>query len=121
MSEYRKLVEEFFLLYEKPVVDELVVGLSGIDPPLKRGAGGINHEELSGLLGGSAEDGHYHLTAEEWEAVRRILDTLMEIGYDGGNASTSELDYEATRAFWLDGGYAVPEQDGNEDGGYAQG
>ena len=64
MSEYRKLVEEFFERYENPVVEEFTVGFSGIDPPLKTPPGIINHEELQNLLGGT-ENEHYHLTKEQ--------------------------------------------------------
>ena len=76
----------------------------------------LDHEELSGLLGGSVLDGHYHLTYEEWEAIRRILDNPE---YDGGFASTTEEEYEANIEHWFDGGYSPPEQIGEVDGGRA--
>ena len=72
MSEYRKLVEQFFERYEKPRVEELTVGFSDIDPPLKRSAGIIDHEQLNGLMGGNNE-GHYHLTQEEYEGLKALL------------------------------------------------
>ncbi len=116
MSVYSELVDAFFLKYEKPVLDPLVVGFSGIDPPLKGGASELDHEELNGLLGGSTLDGHYHLTYEEWEAIRQILDNPE---YDGGFASTTEEEYEANIEHWFDGGYSPPEQVGEVDGGKA--
>lgn len=66
MSKYRELVEEFFERYEKPEVEALTVGFSGIDPPLKQKVKpeDLNHERLAGLLGGD-ENGHYHLTEEQ--------------------------------------------------------
>ena len=109
MSVYRQLVDEFFIRYEKPILEDLVVGFSGIDPPLKVIAADIDHEELSGLLGGSTLDGHYHLTYDEWEAIRRLLDNPE---YDGGFASTTEAEYNHNREYWLDGGYSNGEQDG---------
>ena len=109
MSVYSQLVDEFFIRYEKPILEDLVVGFSGIDPPLKVIAADIDHEELSGLLGGSTLDGHYHLTYDEWEAIRRLLDNPE---YDGGFASTTEAEYNHNREYWLDGGYSNGEQDG---------
>ena len=71
MSKYSKLVEEFFTRYERPEIEELIVGFSGIDPPKQIFSGMIDHELLSNLLGGN-EDGHYHLTKE-------LLDELIEL------------------------------------------
>ena len=102
MSVYSQLVDEFFIRYEKPILEDLVVGFSGIDPPLKVIAADIDHEELSGLLGGSTLDGHY-------QAIRRLLDNPE---YDGGFASTTEAEYNHNREYWLDGGYSNGEQDG---------
>ena len=72
MSEYRKLVTEFFDRYEKPVVEELIEGFSGIDPPLKQSAGILDHEQLNGLFGGE-DAGHYHLTREQLEWIREQM------------------------------------------------
>lgn len=72
MSEYRKLVEQFFERYEKPEIEELTIGFSGIDPPLKQRGGIIDHEQLNGLMGGN-DEGHYHLTKEELEGLRELL------------------------------------------------
>ena len=72
MSEYRKLVEQFFERYERPTIDPFIMGFSGIDPPLKQTAGIIDHEQLNGLMGGN-DEGHYHLTAEEYEGLKELL------------------------------------------------
>lgn len=117
MSDYRELVEEFFTRYEHPEVDELVVGFSGIDPPKKQTDGEIDHERLDSLLGGSHDDGHYHLTLDEWQAVKRLLDTPE---YDGGYARTTEAEYRVNQEYWLDGGYSDSEQEDAKDGGDAQ-
>ena len=64
MSEYRQLVAQFLERYEKPVVEDYILGFSGIDPQRIVNASDLDHEQLSGLLGGEAS-GHYHLTNEE--------------------------------------------------------
>ena len=71
MSEYRKLVEAFLERYEKPVVEEYIQGFSGIDPQRKVLSSEIDHEALSGLLGGT-DSGHYHLSSEELEKLQNI-------------------------------------------------
>lgn len=73
MSEYRKLIEQFFERYEKPEIEELTIGFSGIDPPLKQKAGIIDHEQLNGLMGGNNKV-HYHLTEEEYNKLRKLLE-----------------------------------------------
>ena len=105
MSEYSELVKNFFLRYEKPEVDEYIVGFSGIDPPLKNTASGVtlNHEDLDDLLGGSVEDGHYHLTQSQLASLRNFFGTLS---IDGGYATTSEDEYAQTSQIWIDGGTA---------------
>ena len=103
MSKYRRLVEEFLLRYERPQVDDLVVGFSGIDPSKRVNAGDLNHEELDGLLGGSAEEGHYHLTLNEWDNVIWLLENPC---YDGGYASTTAEEYGETERYWMNGGDA---------------
>ena len=72
MSKYSELVEEFYMRYEKPVLEQYVMGFSGIDPPLKRSGQGLDHEKLNGLLGGD-ENGHYHLTRAELDALLELL------------------------------------------------
>ena len=107
MSSYQKLVEEFFLKYEIPELDELTVGFSGIDPPLKVNAAEADHEKLDGLLGGDFE-GHYHLTKELWLEVMALLDDRY---YDGGFASTTENEYMLNVDYWLDGGNAGTQEE----------
>lgn len=102
MSRYAELAEEFFTRYEEPELDELTIGFSGVDPPLKVQAAEIDHEKLDGLLGGDV-DGHYHLTKELWQYVIELLNTH---DFDGGFASTTELEYLQNEDFWYDGGFA---------------
>ena len=71
MSEYRKLVEAFLERYEKPVVEEYIQGFSGIDPQRKVLSSDIDHEALSGLLGGT-DSGHYHLSSDELKKLQNI-------------------------------------------------
>ena len=63
-----ELFDKFYERYEKPVIEELVMGFSGIDPPLKPGAGRKDHEGLDNLQGGDLT-GHYHLTKEQIEKL----------------------------------------------------
>ena len=72
ISEYRKLVTEFFERYEKPVVEELIEGFSGIDPQKKSSAAILDHEQLNGLLGGE-DAGHYHLTKQQLDWIREQM------------------------------------------------
>ena len=72
MSKYSKLVEEFFTRYERPEIEELIVGFSGIDPQKKTLTGIIDHEQLENLLGGD-DNGHYHLTREQWEKLIELI------------------------------------------------
>lgn len=95
------------------------------------GGGGVSHHELLGGLQGGGVGEHYHLTRQEWERLRKILehyDKLIELlekptpqpepepdEYDGGFASTPENAYTKV----LDGGFA-PDEDGKIiDGGGA--
>ena len=106
MSEYSELVKNFFLRYEKPEIDEYIVGFSGIDPPLKGNAAGTDHETLDNLLGGD-EDGHYHLTFTELDELLRLLGEIPPRSvYDGGFASTTDEEYGLTVRDWLNGGGA---------------
>ena len=103
MSRYEKLVADFLLVYEKPELDELTVGFSGIDPPKKSSGGGTeDHEELNNLLGGD-ENGHYHLTKDMY---LQIIEFLEEKDFDGGFASTPESEYAANVEYWFNGGFA---------------
>ena len=103
MSRYSQLVADFFTKYEKPELNELTVGFSGIDPPkLSSGVGTSDHEELTTLLGGD-ENGHYHLTKDMY---LQILEFLEEKDYDGGFSSTPESEYQANQEDWLNGGFA---------------
>lgn len=72
MSKYQQEVEKFFGKYEKPVVEPITVGFSGIDPQRKCfgsiGSGTDDHEKLTSLQGGD-ENGHYHLTQEQLEWI----------------------------------------------------
>lgn len=72
MTKYSELVEEFYTRYDKPILEQYVMGFSGIDPPLKRSGAEIDHETLEGLLGGD-ETGHYHLTKAELDAFLELI------------------------------------------------
>ena len=102
MSRYSDLVDEFFLKYEKPQVDELTVGFSSIDPPKKIDQSTIDHEALSNLLGGN-EKGHYHLTHGQFD---EMIDIIENREFDGGFAKTTEDEYQLNVDHWLDGGGA---------------
>ena len=102
MSRYEDLVDEFFTRYDEPEIDELIVGFSGIDPPLKMDNSILDHEKLDNLLGGN-DDGHYHLTRDEW---LQVIDLLNEHDFDGGFASTTEDEYLENEEYWFDGGDA---------------
>ena len=67
-----ELFDKFYERYEKPVIEDLVVGFSGIDPPLKAGAGRKDHEDLNNLQGGDIT-GHYHLTKEQIEKLLALV------------------------------------------------
>lgn len=128
MSEYSKLVEAFFTRYDKPQIDPLTIGFSGIDPPLKVLASEIDHEELNHLLGGD-ETGHYHLTKDQWEKVIELLDDEPTpppepepeewTVYDGGFSFTTQDEYNENRDHWLDGGFSPNDHEGDYDGGRA--
>ena len=105
MSEYSELVDKFFLKYERPIVEDLVVGFSGIDPPLKTSNAGVyDHEELENLLGGNVCDGHYHLTFGQLMSLREYMQNVFTV--DGGYATTTEAEYEQTLNLWINGGGA---------------
>ena len=130
MSEYSQLVDEFFTRYEEPVIEQLTVGFAGIDPPLRVLASEIDHEGLNHLLGGD-ETGHYHLTKDQWEKVIKLLNEEPIPtpppepepdewdDYDGGNASTTESEYNSNNEHWLDGQFAAEEERDDLNGGNA--
>ncbi len=73
MTDLLEQFEEFYKKYEKPIVEELTVGYSGIDPPINhKNSSDIDHEKLRGLLGGD-ENGHYHLTEAQLERLKEIF------------------------------------------------
>ena len=65
-----ELFEEFYKRYERPEVERLTIGFSGIDPPEKQGTS--DHEELDNLLGGDIM-GHYHLTGPQLEKLSAMF------------------------------------------------
>ena len=92
------ILDEFYKFYDTPKMDDVIVGFSGLDP-MPKGftpnmgsiSGGSsttetqsvestvisNHERLDGLLGGE-DDGHYHLTQEEYGQVKEVLQIRRE-------------------------------------------
>ncbi len=127
MSKYQELVEQFFLRYEQPVIEELIVGFSGIDPPLKLDvmSSNVNHEELNNLLGGD-DDGHYHLTKEQYDELKKLIENPPQpepeewAEYDGGYSDTTEAEYEENVEYWLNGGSSSNEQEDDINGGLSQ-
>ena len=127
MSKYQELVEQFFLRYEQPVIEELIVGFSGIDPPLKLDvmSSNVNHEELNNLLGGD-DEGHYHLTKEQYDELKKLIENPPQpepeewAEYDGGFSDTTEAEYEENISYWLNGGSSVNEQEDDINGGLSQ-
>ena len=71
MGKYSDLVKDFdyHAKYKDPVVDPLIVGLTGIDPDEKVNESEIEHEALSGLLGGDVT-GHYHINYEQLSQLK---------------------------------------------------
>ena len=64
MGKYQELTESFYEDYEQPVIEDYIVGFSGLDPDRKIKPETIDHEKLDGLLGGDFS-GRYHLTNDE--------------------------------------------------------
>ena len=76
MSKYQEAVEEFLGKYEKPTIEDVTVGFSGIDPQRKYVDIGVeDHELLEGLLGGD-NNGHYHLTQSELDKLNDMPATI---------------------------------------------
>lgn len=71
MNHYQEAVEKLFGKYEEPMIEDITLGFSGIDPQRKYN-GVDDHEILTNLLGGN-DDGHYHLTLEELEWLREQM------------------------------------------------
>ena len=69
MSKYSDLVSSFLDDYERPTVDEYIVGFSGLDPDRKIKPEEIDHESLGGLIGGEVA-GHYHITREQLQKLK---------------------------------------------------
>ena len=86
---------------------------------------------MSNLLGGN-EEGHYHLTREQWEELKKLIENPTPqppapepepdewTDYDGGFAATSESEYAENAAYWLNGGSSRPEQANEIEGGVAR-
>ena len=64
MGKYEEYVRKFEEDYEQPVVEDYIVGHSGLDPDKNVKPETINHEKLDGLIGGDWT-GHYHVTQEQ--------------------------------------------------------
>lgn len=64
MGSYGEYVRDFLEEYEEPVVEDYIVGFSGLDPDKRVKAATIDHEQLGNLLGGDFS-GRYHLTQEQ--------------------------------------------------------
>jgi hypothetical protein len=90
-----ELFDKFYERYERPVIEELVIGFSGIDPPLKPSAGRKDHEILDNLLGGD-DTGHYHLTKEQIEKLLAIVGESYPPRIGEGQVITINADEEMT-------------------------
>ena len=75
LGKYKEAVEEFLGKYEKPVVENVTVGFSGIDPQRKYLDTDIDDHELLINLQGGDETGHYHLTQEQ---IKWLIDQMSE-------------------------------------------
>lgn len=105
MGKYSELVKDFdyHAKYKDPVVDPLIVGFTGIDPDEKVNESEIEHEALSGLLGGDVA-GHYHISYEQLSQLRtfkgridNLAASLQELS-EALNARIQEL--EDNQAFY---------------------
>ena len=70
--------------YEKPEIDSLIVGYSGLDPDKRVKASTINHEGLDGLLGGDWA-GHYHLTNDQVAKLESYQKQIDDVRTDANN------------------------------------
>lgn len=106
-----------------PIIPNIKGGSGGGGDVTIKIDGATDHEKLGSLYGGDA-DGHWHLTREEYEKLKRILEGDIpeppkpEINeYDGGYPWTSDDEYNANRDNWLDGGYPPNDHEKVVDGG----
>lgn len=90
MGKYSDLVKDFdyHAKYKDPVVDPLIVGYTGLDPDEKVKEEEIDHEGLSGLLGGGIT-GHYHITDEQLSALRSFQGQIDDLASKLQYASSS--------------------------------
>ena len=81
MGKYAEYVSQFEEDYEQPVVEEYIVGFSGIDPDKKVKPETISHEKLDGLLGGDFA-GRYHVTHDELALFRGYQGQITKLSGD---------------------------------------
>ena len=81
MGKYAEYVSQFEEDYEQPVVEEYIVGFSGIDPDKKVKPETISHEKLDGLLGGDIA-GRYHVTHDELALFRGYQGQITKLSGD---------------------------------------
>ena len=84
MGKYAEYVSQFEEDYEQPVVEEYIVGFSGIDPDKKVKPETISHEKLDGLLGGDFA-GRYHVTHDELALFRDYQGQITKLSGDTAN------------------------------------
>lgn len=77
MSRYSEMVQKVLGKYEKPRIEDVTLGFSGIDPQrkYKESDSQDDHELLHNLKGGD-ENGYYHLTLAELEFLRVLREAL---------------------------------------------
>ena len=78
MGKYEDLTKNFYEDYEEPVIEEYIVGFSGLDPDKKVRPELIDHEKLDGLLGGDFA-GRYHLTNEQVRKLEGYAGQIEEV------------------------------------------
>ena len=81
MAKYTELIrgiEDHKSKYKTPVVEDVITGFTGIDPDEKVNESDLDHEALSGLLGGSIS-GHYHITYEQLAQLRSFQRQIDEL------------------------------------------
>ena len=83
--------EDFLKVYEKPSVDGVIVGFSGIDPQKKSSGSG---------MGGECDCDNTTLTNEQQAIVDRKINEKfheLETRIDGGNVDPKEIDHEVLK------------------------